>query len=86
MENLSLRLKTEAEMNRFFDKYNISNREQEILYLILKGKTNRDIEDELYISIKTVKNHVYSIYQKLGVKTRLELIRFIQGSIKVTQR
>lgn len=75
--NLSLRLKTDAEMNRIYEEYNISRREQEILQLILKGKTNKDIEDALFISIRTVKNHVYNIYQKFGVKTRLELIRLI---------
>ncbi len=84
MKHLSLRLKTESEMNRFFEKYNISKREQEILHLIVKGKTNRDIEAELYISVKTVKNHVYNIYQKLGVNTRLELIHCIQKSVKLT--
>ena len=83
MERLSLRLKTESELNRIYENYNISNREKDILHLILKGKTNKDIEDELYISVKTVKNHVYNIYQKLGVKTRLELIHRIQKSARL---
>jgi streptogramin lyase/DNA-binding CsgD family transcriptional regulator len=82
MANVTLRLKTEAEMNRIFDKYNISEREREILKLILKGKSNKDVENELYISLKTVKCHVYNIYQKMGVKTRLELIHLIQTSAK----
>jgi DNA-binding NarL/FixJ family response regulator len=83
MESLSLRLKTETELNRIYENYNISKREKDILQLILKGKTNKDIEDELYISVKTVKNHVYNIYQKLGVKTRLELIHRIQKSARL---
>ena len=81
MKNLSLRLKTETEMNRIFEEYNISCREREILQLILKGKTNKDIENALFISIRTVKNHVYNIYQKFGVKTRLELIHLILKSV-----
>ncbi len=80
-KNLSLRLKTDAEMGRIFEEYNISHREQEILQLILKGKTNKDIEDALFISIRTVKNHIYNIYQKFGVKTRLELIHLILKSM-----
>jgi DNA-binding CsgD family transcriptional regulator len=80
MKNLSLKLKTEAEMERLFTKYKVSGREQEIIRLILKGKTNKDIEDDLFISIKTVKSHIYNIYQKLGVKNRLELIHLIQRS------
>lgn len=81
---LSLRLKTEAEMERTFEKHNISDREKETVCLILKGKTNKEIEDTLYISIKIVKNYVYSIYRKFGVNNRLELIHLIQQSIKVS--
>jgi ligand-binding sensor domain-containing protein/DNA-binding CsgD family transcriptional regulator len=80
ISRLTLRYKTEAELGLIFCKYNLSNREQEIARLVLKGKTNKEIEDQLYISISTVKNHVYNIYQKLGVKNRLELINFLQKS------
>ena len=44
--------------------------------LILDGKSNKEIEDSLFISYHTVKNHVYKLYQKLGVKTRFELVHF----------
>lgn len=57
-------------------QYKISKREQEILKLILEGKNNREIEEALFISYHTVKNHVYNLYQKLGVKNRYELIHF----------
>lgn len=59
-----------------FEKYHISKREQDILKLILNGKSNREIEETLFISYHTVKNHVYNLYQKLGVKTRYELVHF----------
>jgi LuxR family transcriptional regulator of csgAB operon len=81
MNHLTLKLKTETEMKRIFSKYNISHREKEIIRLVLKGKSNKDIEDRLYISLKTVKSHIYNIYQKLRVKNRLELIHLIQKSI-----
>ncbi|MCK5059052.1 MAG: helix-turn-helix transcriptional regulator [Candidatus Aminicenantes bacterium] len=64
-------------LERLYKKYNISRREQDILRLIMDGKSNKEIEDELYISIHTVKNHIYSLYQKLGVKTRYQLVHFI---------
>jgi DNA-binding CsgD family transcriptional regulator len=82
MKNLTLKLKTEAQLARVFEKYDISEREQEIIHLILKGRSNKEIEDALYISLHTVKNHIYSIFRKLGVKNRLELINFMQKSIK----
>jgi DNA-binding CsgD family transcriptional regulator len=82
MKHLSLRLKSEAEMERTFDRYEVSKREREIIQLILKGKTNKNIEDELYISLNTVKSYIYRIYKKFGVQNRLELIHLIQKSVK----
>jgi ligand-binding sensor domain-containing protein/DNA-binding CsgD family transcriptional regulator len=59
-------------------QYNLTKREKEVLGLILQGKSNKKIETELYISGKTVKNHVYNLYQKLGVKSRLELANAVR--------
>lgn len=58
----------------FFREKNISGREREIIWLLLEGKSNREIEKELFISIGTVKNHIYSIFQKSDVNNRLQLI------------
>jgi DNA-binding CsgD family transcriptional regulator len=62
-----------------FDKYGLSKREQEIFFLMLEGKSNREIGEVLYISVKTVKNHIYSIFQKLSVKSRIKLYVFIRN-------
>lgn len=51
---------------------NLSKREREVLDLIAKGKTNNDIANALFISIRTVKFHVSSILAKLNVKNRTE--------------
>lgn len=67
-------------------KYQISNREREIIELILQGKSNREIEGVLFISYNTVKNHIYNLYQKLGVKSRGQLINFILESRKQIER
>lgn len=66
-------------MDAVLEKYNISNREKEIVRLLLKGEDQKSIEDKLYISFHTVKNHVYSIYRKLGVKNRVQLFNLFQG-------
>ena len=50
----------------------LSSREHEVLELIGTGKTNSDIADNLYISIRTVKFHVSSILNKLNVKNRTQ--------------
>jgi len=66
--------------------HQISNREREIMELILQGKSNKEIEDMLFISYNTVKNHIYNLYQKLGVKSRGQLINFILESRRQMER
>lgn len=48
-------------------------REREILGELLAGKTNREISRSLGIAEKTVKNHLWKIYRKWGVKSRIQL-------------
>ena len=48
-------------------------REQEILKLIVKGKTNAEIAGELFVAIKTVDNHRQNIYRKMNCKNLAEL-------------
>ena len=52
----------------------LSEREQEVLYQIGKGISNREIADELIITVGTVKSHVNSIYGKLGVNNRVQAL------------
>jgi len=54
--------------------FGISRREAEILNRIVQGQTNADIARELWITEKTVKNHVNSIYGKLRAHSRAEAI------------
>jgi DNA-binding CsgD family transcriptional regulator len=53
----------------------LSDREREVLALMIEGKTNAQIAQALFISDKTAKNHAYRIFKKLGVSSRVELIR-----------
>jgi two-component system, NarL family, response regulator DegU len=51
---------------------NITPRELEVLCLVVEGKTNQEIGYELGISEKTVEKHLESIFEKLGVSSRVE--------------
>ncbi len=57
----------------FAQRFGISAREEEVLYLLIKGLKIKDISDKLFISQGTAKNHVLSIYQKTGCHSRIEL-------------
>ena len=52
----------------------LSGREREVLAKVTEGITNQDIASALFISEKTVKNHITKIFEKLGVKTRSQAI------------
>jgi NarL family two-component system response regulator LiaR len=50
----------------------LTNREQEVLLLIAEGKSNQEIADSLFITLKTVKTHVSNILSKLEVEDRTQ--------------
>jgi DNA-binding NarL/FixJ family response regulator len=62
------------------DLASLTEREFEILKLIAHGKSNSDIAKELFVSEKTVKNHLYSAFRKIGVRDRTQAaIAVIKG-------
>jgi len=54
--------------------YDLSKREIQIIELILQGKSNKEISETLFISLNTVKNHIYNLYKKLRIKNRGQLM------------
>ncbi|KIL44623.1 helix-turn-helix domain-containing protein [Jeotgalibacillus soli] len=52
----------------------LTKREREVFTLLLQDKTTKDIAGELFISEKTVRNHISNAIQKLGVKGRSQAI------------
>jgi DNA-binding NarL/FixJ family response regulator len=52
----------------------LTGREREILELLTTGRRPGDIADDLFLSVKTVKNHLTSVYQKLGVETGAQAV------------
>jgi len=57
-----------------YDDFNLSERESECLFLLLRGKTAREIADILFISNRTVEKHTDNIKSKMGCFTKSELI------------
>ncbi len=62
----------------FIKEFHITGREQEVIALIMKGQTNKDIGAKLNISPNTVNNHIANIFEKTGYRSRFELITLVQ--------
>ncbi len=56
------------------EKFSLTEREKEMLRLLLHGKSNKEISALTYVSTETVKSHLQNIYKKLGVRSRLEAV------------
>ncbi len=54
----------------------LTRRENEVLRLVAKGYTYREIAEKLFISVKTAQNHVQNILTKLQMRRRYELMRY----------
>ena len=67
----------------YLANHEITRREKEIIELILKGLTNQEIADSLFITLQTVKDHTHNIFLKTGVRNRVELINVIRGFKKL---
>ena len=63
-----------AEEKQQFPAPALTSREIEVLRLVAKGMSNREIADDLYISENTVKNHVRNILEKLHLHNRMEAV------------
>ena len=51
----------------------LTDREEEVLLTVARGRTNAEIADELYISLSTVKTHLASLMRKLTARNRVEI-------------
>ncbi|MDT3425071.1 NarL family two-component system response regulator LiaR [Paenibacillus forsythiae] len=67
------------------DTSGLTEREREVLLLIAEGKTNKDIGEELHISIKTVKTHVSNLLMKCELEDRTQLAIYAHRKGWVTQ-
>ncbi|HEY2331235.1 MAG TPA: response regulator transcription factor [Acidimicrobiales bacterium] len=69
-------LSRRAEGQRLMSVPRLTEREMDVLKLVARGLTNRDIADDLYISENTVKNHVRNILDKLHLHSRMEAVLY----------
>ncbi len=60
------------------EKFELTKREVEILREIYDGKTNTQIADELFISESTVKAHIYNLFRKMDVRSRVEAVCIVR--------
>lgn len=65
--------------NDFAQKFDLSNREFQVVELLVDGKSYKEIAEELFISLNTVKTHINNIYPKLGVSRRHEIVKLMQN-------
>jgi DNA-binding CsgD family transcriptional regulator len=67
------------DLSRFLADFKISKREEEVIRELCAGKSNKEIGQALFISLQTVKDHIYRVYQKTNVRNRVQLINLIQS-------
>jgi len=68
---------------KFCERYNLTDREKEIVEVMMKGKSNKEIADTVLISLRTVGNYLQNVYKKTGVPNRFALYSLIKGEREV---
>ena len=63
---------------RFIEDNALTPREADILKKIIRGESNKEIAEQSFISPHTVRNHIYNIYRKTGIKNRFQLLALFQ--------
>jgi DNA-binding CsgD family transcriptional regulator len=63
------------EMKEFMKTFRLTDREVQIVGLVISGSTGREIAEKLAIAEKTVERHLTNIYNKIGIGNRIELFR-----------
>jgi DNA-binding NarL/FixJ family response regulator len=71
-EDLELARNVAAQVAATAERFNLSAREAEVLALLVLGDSNAEIAEQLFVSHKTIKNHLGAIYERMGVRNRVE--------------
>ena len=56
------------------EDYSLTTRENEILDLLAQGYRNKELAEKLFVSVNTIRTHVYNVYEKLHVNSRIEAL------------
>jgi DNA-binding NarL/FixJ family response regulator len=73
----SFGIREKHRIENFHERYKLSEREQEIVQLLVDGMSYKEIAYRLSLSPRTVEIHIYRIFKKCSVNTKLELINKI---------
>jgi DNA-binding CsgD family transcriptional regulator len=71
---------TQLGVEHVLDRHGVTKRERQIVEKICLGKTNKQIAEELFISLQTVKDHTHRIYSKVGVNSRVQLVQVMNAA------
>jgi DNA-binding CsgD family transcriptional regulator len=71
---------TKLGIEHALDRFGVTKRERQIVEKICLGKTNKQIADELFISLQTVKDHTHRIYSKIGINSRMQLVQVMNAA------
>ncbi len=64
----------------------LTDREEQILATVARGRTNSEIAGEFHITLSTVKTHIASLMAKLGARNRVEIAMWAYETKRVTNR
>jgi len=81
-ESIELQSGNPENWGRLAGLYGLTDREMEIVRLLMKGKSNQDIGTQLFISRHTVRNHLHNIFDKMDVKSRGQLTFRVREELK----
>jgi DNA-binding CsgD family transcriptional regulator len=70
---------------KFCGRYSLTGREKEIVEVMMKGKSNKEIAGTVLISIRTVGNYLQNVYQKTGVPNRFALYSLIKEGLSPSE-
>lgn len=69
-----------VDLNKLRQRYRLTRRETDIVRRVLRGLKNREIAEDCDVTEQTVKDHLSSIYSKLGIRNRIHLMQMIMNS------
>ena len=69
----------DAGLRHFVDSYLLTNRERDIIVMVLRGMSNKEIASQFAITEQTVKDHLKHVYGKVGVHQRTALCAKLLG-------
>jgi len=71
--------------SRVLEAVRLTNRERQVIDLLGKGRSNKQIATELHIAVHTVKSHVHNVLEKLALRSRLEVAAFAHSAESATR-